>query len=206
VGLRPSAPGGVVWDLGNVLIDWQPALAIAAGVGADEAERFLAGFDFTAYNHGPDSGGTWSAAEAALADSHPEWLTHATAYREHFPLALTGEVPGTVDLVRELHAAGVRQWALTNWSDELWHHAPARFDFLELLEDVVVSGTEGLAKPDPAIYALTVARTGLRADELAFVDDREDNVAAAIEAGLDGIVFRGADGVRAALRERGLPV
>jgi len=76
-----GVPSGVVFDLGNVLIDWQPYAAIAAGVGADEARRFLEAddFDFMAYNHGPDSGQDWDAAEAAVARSHPHWLEHARA-------------------------------------------------------------------------------------------------------------------------------
>jgi 2-haloacid dehalogenase len=199
---------GVVWDLGNVLIDWQPALAIAAGVGASEASRFLEAedFDFTAYNHGPDSGGTWSAAEEQVAASHPHWVEHAVAYRENFPLSLAGEVPGSVSIVRSLHDAGIPQWGLTNWSHELWPHAVEGFPFLSMLSDITVSGTEGLAKPDPAIYELAVSRTGLPAAALAFVDDRQVNVDAAAAAGLHGILFAGADGVRAALQELGLPV
>ena len=71
---------------------------------------------------------------------------------------------------------------------------------------MVVSGTEKVAKPDPAIFEIAVARTGLPAADLVLVDDKEANVAAAIEFGLDGIVFTGADDLRVALRERGLPV
>ena len=198
----------MVWDLGNVLIDWQPQAAIAAGVGADEATRFLAAedFDFMAYNHGPDSGGSWEEAEAAVRRSHPHWAEHALAYRANFAASLVGEVPGSIDLVRELHAAGVPMWGLTNWSHELYPHAPRQFEFLTLLQDVVVSGTEGIAKPDPRIFELTVARTGLRAAELVFIDDRATNVEAAVAAGLDGIVFTGADTLRAELRLRQLPV
>ncbi|HET6938083.1 MAG TPA: HAD-IA family hydrolase, partial [Nocardioides sp.] len=115
-------------------------------------------------------------------------------------------VPGTGDLVRELDDAGVPMWGLTNWSHELYPYAPRLYPILGLLEDVVVSGTEGVAKPDPAIFELAVARTGLRAEDLVFVDDSEANVAAAIEAGLDGILFTGADDLRAQLHDRGLPV
>ena len=199
---------GVIWDLGNVLIDWQPHAAIAAGVGEDEARRFLAAddFDFVAYNLGPDSGQSWDEAEAAVRRTHPHWVPHALAYREHFEHSLVGEVPGTAELVRELSEAGVRQWGLTNWSDELYPHAPRLFDVLGVLEGVVVSGTEGLAKPDPAIFEIAVARTGVPAEDLVFVDDKEPNVAAATELGLDGILFTGAEGLRAALRQRGLPV
>ncbi len=199
---------GVIWDFGNVLIDWQPYAAIAAGVGAEEARRFLEAedFDFGAYNLGPDSGQSWDEAEAAVRRTHPHWLDHALAYREHFEASLVGEVPGTPDLVRELSSAGVPQWGLTNWSHELYPHAPRLFDFLGLLDGVVVSGTEKAAKPDPAIFQIAVGRTGLSAADLVFVDDKGHNVDAAIELGLDGIRFTGADDLRRELRDRGLPV
>jgi 2-haloacid dehalogenase len=199
---------GVDWDLGNVLIDWRPVAAIAAGVGVDEAQRFLAAddFDFMAFNHGPDSGGSWADAEDDVRRTHPHWVEHALSYRAHFEHSLAGEVPGSVDLVRELHAAGVAMWGLTNWSDELWPHAPRLFPFLELLDGVVVSGTEGVAKPDAAIYRIAVQRSGIPAGELVFVDDKQANVEGAVAAGLDGILFTGADDLRLALRGRGLPV
>ncbi len=201
-----TTPTGVVWDLGNVLIDWDPTAAIAAGVGDEEAQRFLAAFDFREWNHGPDSGGSWEDAEAWLDAEHPEWSAHGRAYRPHFAKSLLGEVPGSVDLVRTLHAAGIPQWGLTNWSAELYPHAPATFDFLALLEDVVVSGVEQLAKPDPAVYELLVERTGRPLTELVFVDDRADNVAAAAACGLDAVVFTDAVTLRDDLSRRGLPV
>jgi 2-haloacid dehalogenase len=208
LGTGLSTPAGVIWDLGNVLIDWQPHAAVAAGLGADEATRFLAAddFDFLAFNHELDAGATWEEGEAELRRTHPHWAEHAAAYRANFPASLVGEIPGTVDIVRELYAAGVPMFGLTNWPDEFWPHAPAKFDFLGLLDDVVVSGTEGFAKPDPAIFEIAVSRAGLPASDLVFVDDREPNVAAAIEFGLDGILFTGADDLRVSLRERGLPV
>lgn len=204
----PRVGAGVVWDLGNVLVDWDASRAIAAGVGEAEAARFLAAddFDFRAYNHGPDSGLDWDAAEAEVARSHPHWLEHCRAYRAHFPASLVGEVPGTADLVRTLHTAGVPQWGLTNWSHELYPHAPRMFEVLALLDDVVVSGTEGLAKPDPRVYELLVARTGRPLADLVFVDDRPENVEAARALGMAGLVFTGADALRADLRGLGLPV
>lgn len=199
---------GVVWDLGNVLVDWQPLAAIAAGVGEEEARRFLEAedFDFMAWNHVQDAGGTWSEGEDAVRRSHPHWERHALAYRANFEASLVGEIPGTADLVRELHAAGVPQLGLTNWSHELYPHAPERFEVLALLDDVVVSGTEGVAKPDPRVYEIAVARSGLPASSLVFVDDKQANVDAAIAAGLDGVLFTGAADLRIALQQRGLPV
>jgi 2-haloacid dehalogenase len=177
-------------------------------MGEDEATRFLSAedFDFLAFNHVLDGGATWEENVAELRRTHPHWVEHATAYRANFPASLVGEIPGTVDVVRELHDAGVRMFGLTNWPDEFWPHAPRRFEFLELLDDIVVSGTEGFAKPDPAIFEIAVARAGIPAADLVFVDDKQDNVVAAIEFGLDGVLFTGADDLRHQLRDRGLPV
>ena len=201
-------PAGVVFDLGNVLIDWDPYAAIAAGVGPEEARRFLAAtdFDFMAYNHGPDSGRSWREAEDAVRRSHPHWAEHALAYRAHFSASLVGEVPGTVDVLRDLHGHGVPVLGLTNWSAELYPHAPRRFDFLGLLDDVVVSGVEGVAKPDPRVYEIVAERSGLPIQRLVLVDDRQSNVDGAVAVGLDAILFTDAATLRADLRRRGLPV
>jgi 2-haloacid dehalogenase len=205
---RSIAPTGVVFDLGNVLIDWQPALAIAAGVGAVEAERFLtaADFDFMAWNHLQDSGRRWADGVDEVRRTHPHWAAHAQAYLDHFPASLS-EVPGTVDVVRDLHAAGVPLVGLTNWSDELYYpYAAERFEVLALLDDVVVSGEVKVAKPDPRAYRIAAERSGHPIEHLLFVDDRQDNVDAAAALGMEGVVFTDAAALRADLRARGLPV
>ena len=200
-------PAGVVFDFGNVLVAWDPAAALAAGLGADEARRFLEAddFDFDAWNHLQDAGRSWTDAMDELRRSHPHWVRHAEAYLEHFPLSLT-EVPGSADVVRDLHAAGVPVLGLTNWSAELYPHAPATFAFLGLLDHVVVSGAERAAKPDARAYELVAERSGLPLDRLVFVDDKQANVDAAAALGMDALLFTGAEELRAGLRERGLPV
>jgi len=202
------APAAVVFDLGNVLIDWHPALAIAAGVGAVEARRFLEAedFDFMAWNHLQDSGRPWADGIAEVRRTHPHWATHADAYLAHFPASLS-EVPGTTQLVRELHEAGTPLFGLTNWSDELYYpFAAPRFEVLQMLDDVVVSGEVRAAKPDRRAYEIVAERSGLPLDRLVFVDDKQLNVDAAVALGMDGIVFTDASALRTALRERGLPV
>lgn len=203
MGLTPAA---VVFDLGNVLIDWQPALAIAAGVGAVEAQRFLEAddFDFMAWNHLQDSGRRWADGVAELRRTHPHWAEHAAAYLTHFPASLS-EVPGTTDIVRELHAAGVPMVGLTNWSDELYYpYALGTFEVLDLLDDVVVSGEVKVAKPDPRAYQLAAERTGHPIDELLFIDDRQENLDAAEALGMDTILFTNAPALRTELRIRNL--
>jgi len=206
--MTSMVPLGLVWDLGNVLIDWQPYAAVAAGVGPEEARRFLAAddFDFLAWNHLQDAGRSWDEGVAEVVHTHPHWAAHARAYRTHFAASLLGEVPGTGAIVRDLAAAGVPMWGLTNWSAELYPYAPATFDVLDLLDDVVVSGREGVAKPDPRVFEIVAERAGLPLDRLAFVDDRADNAAAAAALGMDAIVFTDAATLRADLAARGLPV
>jgi 2-haloacid dehalogenase len=201
-------PAGVVLDLGNVLIDWQPALAIAAGVGVVEARRYLEAddFDFGAWNHEQDAGRRLADGVDEVRRTHPHWLRHTQAYLEHFPASLSEE-PGSLEVVRELREAGVRLVGLTNWSDELYYpHAAEHYEVLRLLDDVVVSGEVGVAKPDPRAYEIAAERAGLPLDRLAFVDDKQLNVDAAAALGMDGILFTDAAGLRTELRSRGLPV
>ncbi|MBC7277911.1 HAD-IA family hydrolase [Nocardioides sp.] len=197
---------GVVWDFGNVLIRWDPLPAIAAGVGDADARAFLESYDFWSWNHVQDAGRTWAQALAVLEGDAPQWLSAGAAYVDHFPLSLLGPVPGTHELVRELAAAGVPQVGLTNWSAELYPHAPATYDVIELLRDVVVSGQERLAKPDPAIYRLVAERAGIPLDRLVFIDDSVANVAAAAALGMQAFQFIGAEQLRRDLLSLGLPL
>ena len=198
----------VVFDLGNVLIRWDPYPAVAAGVGAEEATRFLAAddFDFLAWNHLMDAGARWADASAQVRDSHPHWSPHVAAYGDHFALSIADPIDANVAVLRDLHAAGVPVFALTNWSDELFPQALARHDFLALFADIVVSGAEGLAKPDPAIFERLRERIGRPLGTCVFVDDSAANVTAAARAGMDAIRFTGEVELRPQLRSRGLPV
>ncbi len=203
-----AAPAVVVFDLGNVLIRWDPHPAIARAVGEEHATRFLAAadFDFLAWNHEQDAGRPWDVAERAAAASHPHWAQAARAYRANFAASLLGPVEDTVELLTELHRAGVRLLALTNWSAELFPVARRTYPFLALFDDIVVSGEEGLAKPDPRVFEVLRRRAGHPLTSCVFVDDSPRNVRAAQEAGLDAIVFTDTGHLRADLHRRGLPV
>ena len=203
-----TRPTAVVFDLGNVLIRWDPHPAVARGVGTDEASRFLAAedFDFLAWNHVQDAGGRWADAEETLGRTHPHWHRHARAYRAHFGASLVGPIDANVEVLRDLHAAAVPLYALTNWSDELFPQALERFDFLGLFDDIVVSGAVRLAKPDPAVFAVLRERVDRPLAECVFVDDSAANAAAAAAAGMDAIRYTDDVPLRPQLRTRGLPV
>lgn len=196
----------VVFDLGNVLVDWDPAPAIAIGVGADQAAAFLSAddLDFRAWNHQLDSGMTCAEAEAQVERDFPHWHPHVVAYREHFEHSLLGEIDGSVAVLDDLAASGVDLYALTNWPAELFAAARTRFDFLQRFTDIVVSGEEGVAKPDPVIFGVLRERVGRDLRSCVFVDDRPDNVDAAASSGLDAVLFTDAIRLRADLEARAL--
>ena len=198
-----------VFDLGGVVLDWDPVPAVAAAVGWDRAERFVHGdaFDFWAWNRAQDAGRSWADAEAQAIAEHPELAEEIAAYRPNFSSSLRGEVPGTVAIMRDLRGCGVRLVALTNWSAETFHHAREMFpEAIALFDDVVVSGVEGVAKPDPEIFGILGRRLGRPVDGVFFVDDSTGNVAAAHAAGMDAVRFTDAAALRGELRGRGLLV
>ena len=197
----------VVFDLGGVVVQWDPVPAVAAAVGQERAERFVHGgeFDFAAWNRAQDAGRSFADAEAAALATHPEFAEEIAAYRPNFARALTGLVPGTAEILGALHGRGVRVVALTNWSAETIHHGPEAFpDVFAHFDDVVVSGAEGIAKPDPEIFRILAGRLGHPLDGVVYVDDSVRNVDAARAAGMDAVHFVGADGLREELRRRAL--
>ncbi|MGZ4493808.1 MAG: HAD family hydrolase [Nocardioides sp.] len=198
----------VVFDLGNVLIRWDPHPAVAAAVGDEEASRFLGAddFDFLGWNHQQDAGRTWDLAEAEAARSHPHWEPHLRGYRANFVRSLVGPVDDTVTVLEDLHRAGTPLFALTNWSAELFPHAREHFAFLRLFADIVVSGEVGLAKPDPEIFRVLERRIDHPLGSCVFVDDSPANIEAAAGAGMDAILFTDTGHLRDDLRRRGLPL
>ena len=201
-----DGPDTVVFDLGGVLVEWDPKLLYRSLLGSDEeVEAFLEEVDFAGWNHRQDAGErTWAEAVSELAAQHPHHEHLAAAYPERFPETLAGPIHGTVDVLDELHAAGVRLLALTNWSAELFPHARERFPFLDRFEAIVVSGEERLAKPDPALYRVLLERHGVDAGRAVFVDDREVNVEVARSEGMVGLLFTDPGTLRAELVRLGL--
>jgi 2-haloacid dehalogenase len=199
------ATKAVVFDLGGVLIDWDPR-HLYRKLLADEAavEEFLATVCTPEWNAELDRGRPFAEGVAELVERHPEHAATIAAYHERWPEMVAGDIPGTVEVLAELQAAGVPLYALTNWSAETFAITRGRFEFLEWFDGLLVSGEERVTKPDPAIFQLLLDRFGLDPTATVFVDDSEANVAAARRLGFDAIRFTGHEELRRELVARRL--
>jgi 2-haloacid dehalogenase len=201
---HPARITAVVFDLGGVLIDWDPRYLYRQLMAEDEIEPFLDEIGFREWNLAQDAGGSWEDAVAALSARHPHRRELIAAYPDRFPETMAGPIDGTVAVLDELHDRGTRLVALTNWSSGTFPHARSTFGFLDRFEGIVVSGEEGVAKPDPQLFRTLLDRYGLEAGETVFVDDNAANIDAARALGMIGVQFTDPDRLRSDLTRLGL--
>ncbi len=195
----------VAFDLGGVLLDWDPR-HLYRTLFEDEAamEEFLATVTTPAWNDALDRGRPFAEAVAELVERFPDSAELVIAFHERWPEMVRDEIDGSVDVVGELRAAGVPTYLLSNASAETWPHALERFGFLGEFDGVLLSGEVGVAKPDPEIFEELCRRFDLLPGTTLFVDDKAGNVHAAQRLGFHGHHFLGAEGLRAELVRLGL--
>ncbi len=187
----------VVFDLGGVLIDWDPRhLYRQLFDDADEMERFLAEVTTADWNRELDAGASWSEAIALLVRAHPEHAPLIEAYRARWPEMLAGPIDGSVAVLADLRASGTRLYALSNWASETYPLTRDRFPFLDWFDDVVISGDVGVVKPDPRLFEHLIDRDGVNPDDAVYIDDQPANVRTARSLGFTGILFRDAIALR----------
>lgn len=198
----------VIFDLGGVLIDWDPRYLYRSLFTGNEPgmERFLAEVCSPAWNHELDRGRPYAEGVAELSARHPELQPMIEAYHTRWIEMVAGPLPETVAILEELAAREVPLWALTNWSAEtfaLVRHGPA-YAFLNRFRHIFVSGELRLAKPEPAIFRHVLDAIGIAPDRALFVDDAARNIEAAAALGLLTHRFVSATALRANLVRLGL--
>lgn len=187
----------VVFDLGGVLIDWNPRHLYRKLIPCEAAvERFLAEVCTAEWNHHLDAGRAFDEGIAELIDKHPQKEPLIRAWQDRWEEMLAGPIAGSVALLEMLYEHGLSLHAITNWSAETFPIARRRFTFLARFETILVSGEEGLAKPDPAIFDLLVNRTGTEPGRSTFIDDNPLNISAAAARGFHTIHFTGPEALR----------
>ena len=185
-----TAVDTVVFDVGNVLIPWEPRWLFRKLLPDEAAvERFLEEVDFNHWNAQHDAGQPFADGIARHGAAFPHYRHLFRAYFERWEESIGEPIGGSVSLVRKLREAGYRTLALTNFSSETFPRALRRHPFLGEFEGILVSGEEKLMKPDPAIYRLLCDRYGVDPVKAVFIDDSLPNVEGARRIGMHALQF-----------------
>lgn len=200
----------VVFDLGGVLIDWNPEHLYRKLI-PDDAERklFLTEVCTRDRHYRHDKGCSFAENARELLDKYAEDVRTTSlilAWRDRFNEMNKEPIQGTVDILTQLHRAGTGLYALTNWVAEFFPPPKERFPFLSFFKKIVVSGVERVAKPEPAIYQIFLMRTGIVPSETVFIDDRKENLDPAKALGIQTLFFTTPKALGCDLAAFGLPV
>ena len=195
-----------IFDLGGVLLHWDPRHLYRKLFNGDDAamEHFLANICTNEWNERQDAGRTFAEATRELLPRHADKVHLIEAFSNRFDEMIPGPIEGTVDVLAELKQRNVPVYAITNWSAETFPSQRDRFAFLSWFRGIVVSGEEGVMKPDPRIFRILCERHRVAPESAVFIDDVRDNAAAASVLGIHGIHFQSPDQLRRELAAVGL--
>ena len=197
----------VIFDIGNVLVDWNPRNLYGKMFDDDEAlAAFLRDIIPMSWHGELDAGKPFAVGVAERIALFPQHAELIHAWDERWPETIGGPIEGSVAIMRELKAAGISVLGITNYNREKFDGERKRFEFYDWFDDLVVSGDVGMLKPDRRIYELLITRNALDPARAIFIDDRLENVRGAEAVGLRGHHFRDADALRSELKSLGLPV
>lgn len=195
----------VIFDLGGVLIDWDPRRLYRKMFDDEPAmECFLEQVCNRDWIMRLDAGEPFEQAAAELAARHPEHSEPIYAFRERWTEMVAGAIDGTVAILRELRGRRVPLYALSNFSADNFPHAQRSFEFLAWFDDIVISAEIGVNKPDARIYRHLIERQDLVPARAVFIDDLPANVAAARAVGLQALQFTTPAALRSDLARLGL--
>jgi 2-haloacid dehalogenase len=199
-----SAIHAVVFDVGGVLIDWDPRYLYRKMIPEEPVmERFLAEVCSPAWHAQHDVGASYDVTVPALVAAYPEWTAEIQAWSARFLEMYGGIFEGTVALLGELRGQ-MPLIASTNWGAESWAAAKARYAFLSWFDGALVSGEVGMAKPDPAFFELLESRFALHPPTTLYIEDNVANLEAAAAHGFVTHLFVSSESLRAELGHRGL--
>ncbi len=196
----------IIFDLGNVLIDWNPAYVFEKLIEDEEKRKhFFENICTADWNEEQDAGRPIKQATEELIAAHPEWKEAIEAFYGRWIEMLGGPINETVEILRQLKQSGhYKLYALTNWSAETFPTALEMYDFLHWFDGRVVSGEEKMRKPNPLFYQILLDRFKLKAEETLFIDDSARNINAAEQLGINGILFHSPQQLEKDLKKTGI--
>jgi len=201
-----AVSNSVVFDLGGVLIDWNPRYLYRKLFNGNESamEHFLATVCTSAWNEQQDAGRPFAEGCALLKAAYPSQSELIDAWFERYEEMLGGVIEGTVEILRELRSHEVAIYALSNWSAETFPTALRRFEFLQWFRGILISGDIKLVKPDPRIFRRLLRNFEIDPSRAVYIDDNPPNVKAAAALGMRAIHFTDAPRLRGELLRLGL--
>jgi len=192
----------VVFDIGGVLLDWNPRYLYRKVFDDEvEMERFLSEVCTLEWHDAHDRGTPFEVSCAELVAAHPTYSEQIYAWGRRSEEMVRGPIPDSVELLRELKGAGIPCYALTNMEVETYPQRVERFPFMRWFDGAVVSGFEGVAKPDVRIFELLLERFALKAESTLLIDDSPRNVRASLSIGMQAVEFHSASQLRGMLVE-----
>lgn len=203
---RLGADMNVIFDIGNVLIKWEPKNAFRHAFASDaQIDAFFAEIGFFDWNLAQDCGRSRDEGVAVIAEKWPHYRDLIDGYFDRFGDVVSERIEESWTILKELQSGGVRLFALTNWAKDTWPIGLAKHPDLQILfEDIVVSGLENVLKPERRIFDLLCSRNQIDQHDCLFIDDSATNVKGAIASGMQAHHFTSAAVLRADLIKRGL--
>ncbi|MFK7763585.1 MAG: HAD-IA family hydrolase [Roseobacter sp.] len=197
-------PDAVIFDIGNVLIEWHPERFYDAEIGEKQRHALFEAVDLNGMNEGIDLGAPFRETVYAKAEKHPEWRAEIRMWHDRWIEMAQPVIDHSVRLMRALQARGVPVFSLSNFGVESYDFAATHYTFFDEFDRDFVSGRLGLIKPDLAIYTVLEETSGLKGAALLFTDDRPENIAAAQQFGWQTHLFEGPQGWADRLMAAGL--
>jgi 2-haloacid dehalogenase len=195
----------IVFDIGGVLIDWNPRYAYSKIFeDKQKMEWFLTEICSPEWNGKQDAGRTFAEGTAELTAKYPQYKKEIEFFYDNWTNMFGGAIQGSVDILKQLKAQGYTLYCITNWSAEGFPWARQHFPFLNLFEDIVVSGEVKMLKPDPKIFNLLLQRHNIKAEDCVFIDDNKDNITTASALGFNTVHFKDPQQLKAALAAFGV--
>ncbi len=188
-------PQAVIFDIGNVLIEWQPERFFDREIGEARRRALFATVDLHAMNDAVDRGGNFTEVIFATAEQYPDWHDEIHMWHDRWIEMAAPEIPHSIRLLRALRAKGIPVFALTNFGVQTFDDIAApHYPFLSEFDRAYVSGHMKTIKPEPEIYAMLEADCGIAPEALIFTDDRQDNIDMAAQRGWQTHLFTGPQG------------
>ena len=184
----------VIFDIGNVLIEWQPERFFDSVIGAERRRAMFAAIDLHGVNDRVDRGDNFYDTIVAAAKANPDWHDEVMMWHDRWIEMAAPAIDRSVRLLRALKVADIPVFALSNFGIQTFDVAKPVYPFLSEFDRSYISGHMGVIKPDADIYQMLEEDCGLDPTTLLFTDDRIDNIAAARARGWQTHVFTGPDG------------